>query len=152
MVHPRVRVWNGSLTGSTFTMNFPAPLCSLEYEHVSCWSHGGGRAAARTEVPPRRHRIGWPSDRACALASWLRRRHITSVALPMAMTLLLERRCNIRAVWWRQAWWTHAFPWFSTKDFPHRWARVDELAHPLSSPQLRRRSISLEAAWRPTPS
>ena len=69
----------------------------------------------------------------------------------VAMALLVEQWCNSRAVWWGQAWWTNAFPWCLI-GLPHRWARVDELAHPLSSPQLRRRSISLEAAWRPAPS
>ena len=69
----------------------------------------------------------------------------------VAMALLVARRCNSQAVWWWQAWRTDAFLWCS-KDMAHRWTRVDELAHPPCSPQLRRRSIGLEAAWRPTSS
>ena len=69
----------------------------------------------------------------------------------VAMALLVARRCNSQAVWWWQAWRTDAFLWCS-KDMAHRWTRVDELAHPPCSPQLRHRSIRLEAVWRPTPS
>ena len=69
----------------------------------------------------------------------------------VAMELLVARRCNIQAVWWWQAWWRGA-PLCCLKDRPHRWNHVDELAHPLRLGQLRRRSISLEAAWRPAPS